>query len=246
MLRDESEIYYGIEGERHGPVDFARLCSLLENGRVGVEDYIWNAQDDRWVQISEFEELRPHLPEQFLQDHGATPPSSSAYGYEARDEAMFAGFWVRAGAHLIDSFILTLPFLAWMIFLTQFLSIDPESIDSEALLADPFSSSNREMTEEMLRFQAWMYGGLAIMEWIYRAGCESSPWQATIGKRALGLFVTDNHGYRLSFFRASARHWAKLFSQLPMNLGFFIIAVSKNKQGFHDMLASTYVLHRRQ
>jgi uncharacterized RDD family membrane protein YckC len=246
MLRDESEIYYGIAGDRHGPVEFARLCALLENGRLGIDDYIWNAQDDSWLQISEIDELRPYLPEPFLQDQPTTEPGSSAYGHEARDERMFAGFWIRAGAHLIDSFILTLPFLVWMMFLTKFLGIDPESIDSESLLADPFSTSNREMTEDMLRLQAWMYGGLAIMEWLYRAGCESSPWQSTVGKRALGLFVTDNQGYRLSFLRASGRHWAKLFSQLPMNLGFFIIAVSKNKQGFHDMLASTYVLHRRQ
>jgi hypothetical protein len=41
--------------------------------------------------------------------------------------------------------------------------------------------------------------------WIYFAMLESSPSQATLGKRAMGLIVTDGKGQRLSFGQASGR-----------------------------------------
>ena len=48
----------------------------------------------------------------------------------------------------------------------------------------------------------------AIVSWLYWALCESSAWQATLGKKALGIIVTDLEGRRISFGRASGRFWA--------------------------------------
>jgi uncharacterized RDD family membrane protein YckC len=54
--------------------------------------------------------------------------------------------------------------------------------------------------------------GLAVLEWLYFAALESSAWQATVGKRTLGLQVTDLEGRRIGFGRATGRFFAKILS----------------------------------
>jgi uncharacterized RDD family membrane protein YckC len=83
-----------------------------------------------------------------------------------------------------------------------------------------------------------------IVTWLYFAILESSGWQATYGKRALGIMVTDVAGRRIGFGRATARHFAKLLSGLFAGVGFLMIAWSSQRQGLHDGLAKTLVVRR--
>ena len=53
--------------------------------------------------------------------------------------------------------------------------------------------------------------GLGVW-WLYYALMESSQKQATLGKMALGIKVTDQHGARISFGRATGRLLAKILS----------------------------------
>ncbi|HUN69643.1 MAG TPA: RDD family protein, partial [Burkholderiales bacterium] len=53
---------------------------------------------------------------------------------------------------------------------------------------------------------AWVVG----LSWAYFAISESSSWQGTLGKRLLGLRVTDLNGARIGFGRANVRHLSKL------------------------------------
>ena len=53
-----------------------------------------------------------------------------------------------------------------------------------------------------------------VIGWLYFALCESSAWQATLGKLALGIRVTDLQGQRISFPRALGRYVAKLLSAM--------------------------------
>src|SRR5438105_2454151 len=45
--------------------------------------------------------------------------------------------------------------------------------------------------------------------WIYEAFMISSEWQATVGKRVMSIVVTDVDGNRITFARATGRHFAK-------------------------------------
>lgn len=78
---------------------------------------------------------------------------------------------------------------------------------------------------------------------LYCALLESSPWQATLGKRALGLKVTDRRGERIGFARAAARFAAKLLSVLTMLLGYLLVLVTRRRQALHDLIAGTLVAH---
>ena len=78
--------------------------------------------------------------------------------------------------------------------------------------------------------------------WLYGALMESSPYQATLGKMALGMKVTDLYGNRISFARATGRHFAKYISMITLCIGFIMVGFTERKQGLHDMIAGTLVL----
>lgn len=80
-----------------------------------------------------------------------------------------------------------------------------------------------------------------LFGWFYFAGMESSPSQATWGKRVFNLKVSDMSGNPISFARASGRYFAKFISSLLLFIGFIMIAFTENKQGLHDKLANTLV-----
>tara|TARA_B100001245_G_C22536040_1_gene269160 strand:- start:219 stop:485 length:267 start_codon:yes stop_codon:yes gene_type:complete len=83
-----------------------------------------------------------------------------------------------------------------------------------------------------------------IYWWIYFAVMESSPTQGTLGKMAIGIKVTDLEGSRISFGRASGRHFGKLISGLILQMGFVMVAFTKKKQGLHDKMASCLVVNK--
>lgn len=80
--------------------------------------------------------------------------------------------------------------------------------------------------------------------WLYYAFFESSSLQATPGKLALGLSVTDINGRRLGFGRATGRHFGKILSGIFIGFGYFMAGFTKEKQGLHDILAGCYVLKK--
>jgi uncharacterized RDD family membrane protein YckC len=81
-----------------------------------------------------------------------------------------------------------------------------------------------------------------IISWIYFAAMESSNWQATFGKRALGLKVTSYDFKKISFGHSSVRFFSKIISILILFIGYIMIAFTEKKQGLHDMLAKTLVI----
>lgn len=76
----------------------------------------------------------------------------------------------------------------------------------------------------------------------YFAVMESSQYQGTLGKMALGLKVVDMQGRRISFGRALGRTLGKILSTIPCDLGFLLAAFTEKKQALHDMIAGTLVM----
>ncbi len=78
--------------------------------------------------------------------------------------------------------------------------------------------------------------------WLYESLMESSSYQATLGKMIFGMKVTDLYGNRISFGRATGRHFAKIISAVILFVGFIMVGFTDRKQGLHDMIAGTLVL----
>lgn len=126
---------------------------------------------------------------------------------------MYAGFWRRVAAAILDLMILVVPLVTLGIVV--------------ALLTGPKSRATLAADLSAL-----------VVFWLYFALMESSARQATLGKIAFGIRVVDLRGNRVSFMRASARFFAKIFSALSLALGFLMAGVTRRKQALHDMVAS--------
>jgi uncharacterized RDD family membrane protein YckC len=71
---------------------------------------------------------------------------------------------------------------------------------------------------------------------------ESSKYQATLGKIALGIKVVDEDNQRLHFSKALLRNLSKLLSAAIFFIGYIMIIFDERKQGLHDKIADTFVV----
>ncbi len=78
--------------------------------------------------------------------------------------------------------------------------------------------------------------------WAYFAMMESSPAQATLGKRAMGIIATDGRGQRLSLGQASGRYFAGAISYITLYIGYALAGWTSRKQALHDLIADTCVV----
>lgn len=141
----------------------------------------------------------------------------------------YGGFWRRVFAYFLDSLILTIVggIIAGALFGSAAgLVALVEDRERNPLLAGTFMTAQ---------------AASLLLNWLYFAGLESSSLQGTLGKKAMGMIVTDLDGRRISFARATGRYFAKYLSALILLLGFVMVAFSSRKQGLHDKLAGTLV-----
>lgn len=155
--------------------------------------------------------------------------------------AAYAGFWLRFVAALIDGIIISIPTAP--IFFAVFLG----SIRSlQDIQRDPMSIWAVLGPKLILFVLVTLVGS-----WLYWSLFESSTWQATPGKKILGLLVTDLNGVRITFGRASGRFFAgRGASSIPSLGGLYYlidcisIAFTERKQAVHDMIAGCLVVRK--
>ena len=70
--------------------------------------------------------------------------------------------------------------------------------------------------------------------------------QATLGKRAVGIKVTDLHGERIDFGRALGRMFGHILSFITFSVGFAMAVFTDRRQTLHDKLAGTLVVKREE
>ena len=167
---------------------------------------------------------------QFCQRCGASlgPPQVTPAATLVR----YGGFWIRVLAAVIDSLL---------IFAVAF--------PARFLLGSTVTALGmnfRVPIHQTLHFWRIVRISTAtLIAWPYKAGMEASHYQATLGKLAMRLKVTDIDGNRISFARASGRFFAKYLSMAALCIGYLMVAFDEQKQGLHDQIARTLVLRVR-
>jgi uncharacterized RDD family membrane protein YckC len=84
-----------------------------------------------------------------------------------------------------------------------------------------------------------------ILQVLYFTFMESSKFQASLGKMALGIIVTDMNGGKLDFSKALVRNLCRLLSNFTMLIGYIIAAFTAKKQALHDIIAGTLVVNKK-
>jgi uncharacterized RDD family membrane protein YckC len=143
----------------------------------------------------------------------------------------YAGFWLRAVAHLLDSLV-----LGFVVALAIF----PPLVARGAIPTDNPWFLYQNTSRQVLAI--WLLVFMA--SWLYFASFESSAWQATPGKKLLGLRVTDLAGSRVTFTRASWRYLGKLIFGTILLFGFVFAAFTPRKQTLYDLTAECLVLRK--
>jgi uncharacterized RDD family membrane protein YckC len=139
---------------------------------------------------------------------------------------VYAGFWLRFAAYLIDSILIGLVFVPLGAVLGVMLAASGDNYDSDL----------------MMGLSGLIRVGSILTGWLYASLLESSSWQGTVGKKLTGLRVTDLNGNRISFAKATGRYFGKILSGMICLVGFFMAAFTEKRQALHDQLAGTLVL----
>ncbi len=239
------EIWIGRDGERHGPYQEEDVREWLRSGKVSPADLAWYEGLADWQPLSVL--FRDEVPTASpAPDNPYAAPTSPLQALPQTTAAALedhAGFWKRVAAYILDAIILYVPNLLIM----KAMGGDAaQETMKQALLAAP--GDPHAMLAAYEQFYSTMGTAMIIttvLAWLYFAVCESSRWQATPGKLALSIRVTDLQGNRISFPHALGRYLAKFLSVITLGIGFLMVGWTQRKQGLHDKLAKTLVLNGR-
>jgi len=241
--------WYYADRNRHrqGPVDAEALRALFRRGALTADTLVWRDGLAQWVALASVaDELQLHAPPErpastaapAWHDEPASPHAAPASTLSVDDgvvarggEIVYAGFWRRAAAWILDVLI-TGVFSAVLggvlgIGLGAFAVASGQ--DAEHVIA----SWSRVI--ELLSF---------VLSVLYYTGFHSSRGGATPGKMAVGIKVLRPDGAQLSFARAFWRLFATILSGLAFVIGYVMAAFTQRKQTLHDMVCDTLVVDK--
>ena len=146
----------------------------------------------------------------------------------------YAGFWNRVAAAIVD-FIVT--------------AVGSGLILGPVFVVIVFSGAGRSGDPDGMQTLLPVIQGISqivslVGGWLYFDLMESSQFQGTLGKLAVQIKVTDLQGNRLTFGRATGRHFGKIVSGTILLIGYIMVAFTEKKQGLHDLMAGCLVVRK--
>ena len=132
--------------------------------------------------------------------------------------AHYAGFWIRVLASIIDGIIL---------------GVVTKILFGDAITTVQGGTANMNFSGGYTLIPV-LY---SIIFWILLA--------ATPGKLILGLKIVDADGKNISPLASILRYLGYIVSGIVFGIGFLWVGFDKKKQGWHDKIAKTFVIHKR-
>jgi uncharacterized RDD family membrane protein YckC len=165
------------------------------------------------------------------------PPPGYAPIQATTGQTTYAGFWIRVVARIVDALLLGIPFaILFAIF---------------AAAGGLFASTSNSNSQSSNGAGAALFGGAFVLlyllalavtfgYWIYFWGSSGE----TIGMRLLRLRVIDaNSGAPIGYGRATIRLLMTFVNTWACYIGWIWVAFDPRKQGWHDKVASSVVVH---
>lgn len=140
-----------------------------------------------------------------------------------------AGFWIRTLAFLIDLAILNIIYLFFLFAgcLAVYLALQTQDLYVYVSKA-----------ETLILLCNLIIIAITIGYFTYFHGSTGQ----TIGKMACKIKVVQKNGDPLNYPKSFLRWIGYVLSSIVLYIGFFWIAFDKNKQGWHDKIANTFVI----
>jgi uncharacterized RDD family membrane protein YckC len=242
--------YYAENGQQIGPVDENRWASLVSEGTIKPTTLVWRDGMPNWAPFAQMSQgggavvteaggsLCSECGRSFSEDElieiegrpvcagckpivvqklkeGVLTPSLMNYG----------GFWIRAGAKIIDYIVIYVVNLVPTFiygFLAGAAGREPGQVTPATfvLIAIQLAVS--------LTYNTWFLG----------------KYGATPGKMACGLRVVRPDGSGITYGRAAGRFFAEMLSSAILYIGYIMVAFDDEKRGLHDRICDTRVIRK--
>ncbi|MBN8459918.1 MAG: RDD family protein [Verrucomicrobia bacterium] len=218
-------------GVQSGPISHTEVEAKIQRGEIAPDDLCWTEGMLDWqpVRVRFNLQIQPVAPAQQAYNPYSPPVAGAAALIDPATGIdmnlnYHPGFWWRFLAAFLDGFIMNIAgFVVGLVvgLVGVVIGVGEDGLQAFAMLIS------------------------IVIGWLYEALMVSSPTQATLGKMACGIRVTDLNGGRISFGRATGRYFGKFISSLILCIGYLMCVWTDRKQCLHDMMAGTLVWRRR-
>ena len=244
--------YYEKAGEQTGPVSEEEFKSLIKNGTINYSTLVWNSTMTDWQEygtLNGASDEQENIKKSFCVECGRSYPSNEMIKYGDScicaackpvffqkvkegvniQKMVYAGFWIRTAAMLIDSLVMVVFLVIVMIF--------------AAFSAGMTGAMQGDVPSGAIVFMLMGY----IIFFLFAIGYEFffvGKWGATLGKMVCGLKIVSPDGEKISYLKSLGRFFAKMISGWILYIGYIMVAFDDEKQGLHDRICSTRVVRK--
>lgn len=230
--------------QRQGPMPAQVLRDAYRRGQLDDETLVWRDGMSQWQPLKlcthelgvEDGPGQPLPPPPAADASPYAPPTATvrqASHYVASSDIVYAGFWRRWAALFVDAMLLGI--VNYAIFAIVMLVFG-----MGGMLTGGTNPGELQGAQLVMVLAMYIVG--PTLSALYYVLQESSEAQATLGKRLLGIKVTDTDGRRLSRLHALGRWFSHLLCYMTAYIGYLVVAFTDRKQGLHDMAAGTLVV----
>jgi len=255
--------YANTNQERQGPVEAGVIRDKLGRGELNQDTLVWREGMVQWQPLSSVlaeltavehpPEPVSAAPEAVAVGTGtstpaspyAAPSSTLSVGdgavVTAGGEIVYAGFWKRVAANVIDGLLVNAVSFVLMMILSPIFGIS--ALAMFGLPEGGFAHPDAAMGG-LTAFQAILQLVLMVLTASYFAWFHSSRNMATLGKMVVGIKVVRPDGTPITLARGIGRYFALMLSSFTMGVGYIMAAFTGRKQALHDMICDTLVVDK--
>ncbi|MBL4574655.1 MAG: RDD family protein [Opitutaceae bacterium] len=210
--------FYVEEGAQQGPVSESELRSMRRNGQLSFDSLVWSEGMEKWEYYSEAIgdnlDLLPTPP---------VVPSDVLLENQVVEATVYAGFWIRGAAKIIDVIILS------FLHLVMILLMGTEST------VDPMDASEGNFLVLALGMV------LSVGYFTFFHGRTGQ----TPGKKFLRIEVVSPDGGRIGYQKALGRALVEILSRVILCIGYIMAAFDSEKKSLHDIVCKTRVIYKK-
>ena len=247
--------YYLIGSQPTGPVEEPEIDRLFNHGTITLGTRVWRQGLQTWKSFAEafnrpavtcFKCKRLYSPDlsvrygslSLCQDCKDIFFQQIREGLSPETTGIYGGFWIRAGAYMIDQIALFLVRLPFEIALRAYVFWETFRLAS-GNTPRPFWQSQGVLLAYGLYFVFILL--LSLAYYVFFVG----RYGATPGKMALKLRIVRSDLSKVSYLRALGRYFAQGLSGMLLYIGYIMAGFDSEKRALHDYLCDTRVIKRQ-
>jgi uncharacterized RDD family membrane protein YckC len=196
---------------------------MIAKGQIGADTNVAEMGATSWTRLADIPAFTALLLSMPVADDGRTPGAVS-----------YAGFWIRLLAYIIDVVVLEFFAIAVGIIVGIGLAV-------AGVLGKVEPPANGHPFPHAFVALFWLVGLVVTIG--YNVYFNGGSWQATPGKRILGLHLITTTGEPVSGWLAFGRWAAYALDGLTLYIGFMMIGWTREKTALHDIICATRVVY---